>query len=476
MITVTEQPISETTPLSNYPSVRSFLGRTGIETVKGAIQSDNYVSGTTGWKISAAGSIEAMELTLTGGNISYGKTSFSDATNAGYHISSSGFYFGSASDAKYIKYNISTGALDFAGTLSSALGTVVLNTTAKTILKDFTFASTDYSGALKTGDITWNTTTGAITGGSGIVINKGGIVGAASGVATFTISGTTGSASFSGSITASTITGTTITGGTVQTAATGSRVTLSGNYLNAIDSSNVTRLVIQGTHTPVIFYDDDGTQQANLRVRKATGTSASYNHNGSLGIEVNYDFYIHSGHNGNKSCVSFMASFDDGRVPSNDNPWMRFRVNNTTTDDDYNLSLFAKTFINPNVITTGISGTVTANHLIVGIGTSFDAGDVGKIIWNRVDDTFATIIAYNSPTDVTLSADIFDTATGEGWEMFEEPTAYLDINSDVLRLRVPKTPSSAADTGNKGDICWDADYIYVCIDTDTWTRAAIATW
>ena len=52
----------------------------------------------------------------------------------------------------------------------------------------------------------------------------------------------------------------------------------------------------------------------------------------------------------------------------------------------------------------------------------------------------------------------------------------LDVNSNVIRLRTAKTPSSASDTGNAGDICWDADYIYVCIATDTWKRVAISTW
>jgi len=56
------------------------------------------------------------------------------------------------------------------------------------------------------------------------------------------------------------------------------------------------------------------------------------------------------------------------------------------------------------------------------------------------------------------------------------PTAKLDIASDILRLSTAKTPSSASDTGNTGDICWDANYIYVCTATNTWKRVAIATW
>ena len=39
-----------------------------------------------------------------------------------------------------------------------------------------------------------------------------------------------------------------------------------------------------------------------------------------------------------------------------------------------------------------------------------------------------------------------------------------------------KTPASATATGTTGTICWDANYIYVCIATNTWKRVAIATW
>ena len=37
-------------------------------------------------------------------------------------------------------------------------------------------------------------------------------------------------------------------------------------------------------------------------------------------------------------------------------------------------------------------------------------------------------------------------------------------------------PTSATDTGTAGDIRYDADYIYICVATDTWKRAAISTW
>lgn len=56
------------------------------------------------------------------------------------------------------------------------------------------------------------------------------------------------------------------------------------------------------------------------------------------------------------------------------------------------------------------------------------------------------------------------------------PTALLDIDSDILRLRTAKTPASAGAAGNTGDICWDASYFYICVATNTWERTEHATW
>jgi len=55
------------------------------------------------------------------------------------------------------------------------------------------------------------------------------------------------------------------------------------------------------------------------------------------------------------------------------------------------------------------------------------------------------------------------------------PTAALDINSDILRLRTAKTPASAGAAGNAGDICWDATHIYVCVATNTWKGVLISS-
>ena len=54
--------------------------------------------------------------------------------------------------------------------------------------------------------------------------------------------------------------------------------------------------------------------------------------------------------------------------------------------------------------------------------------------------------------------------------------ALLQVNGDRIRVGTAKTPASASATGAAGEICWDANYIYVCTATNTWKRTAIATW
>lgn len=51
-----------------------------------------------------------------------------------------------------------------------------------------------------------------------------------------------------------------------------------------------------------------------------------------------------------------------------------------------------------------------------------------------------------------------------------------ELNIVPTNKLYPGTPSTASSPGNAGDIAWDSDYIYVCVDTNTWKRSAIATW
>lgn len=45
-----------------------------------------------------------------------------------------------------------------------------------------------------------------------------------------------------------------------------------------------------------------------------------------------------------------------------------------------------------------------------------------------------------------------------------------------LNISEPRTPASATADGSTGDISWDSNYIYVCVSTNSWKRAALSTW
>ena len=80
----------------------------------------------------------------------------------------------------------------------------------------------------------------------------------------------------------------------------------------------------------------------------------------------------------------------------------------------------------------------------------------------------------NNNKDPILRCDA--SAAAVGIAGVDAPTCALDIGSDTIRIRNTKTPSSASDFGQAGEICWDANYLYICVAIDTWKRIPLDTW
>lgn len=45
---------------------------------------------------------------------------------------------------------------------------------------------------------------------------------------------------------------------------------------------------------------------------------------------------------------------------------------------------------------------------------------------------------------------------------------------DTIRIMTDRTPSGPTATGYKGEVAWDDNYIYICVATNSWKRAAIS--
>lgn len=191
--------------------------------------SPNYKQGSSGWIIKENGDVEFNSGTFRGALIA-GSIDIPDQTSASsFHVDSQGnawwgtsFATGYATAPAYILNDGSakfsnvtvTGTSTIGGRLATTIGSAInsggdfindlinsrLDTSSQEILQDFDFGTTNFAGAVKAGNITWSSSTGAITGGSGVVVYRKGIVGAAGGVATFTIDATTGDATFTGTL------------------------------------------------------------------------------------------------------------------------------------------------------------------------------------------------------------------------------------------------------------------------------------
>lgn len=65
---------------------------------------------------------------------------------------------------------------------------------------------------------------------------------------------------------------------------------------------------------------------------------------------------------------------------------------------------------------------------------------------------------------------------GQTWHdalVVEARSGRVTLPLGAIRLRDPSTPASASAPGAQGEIRWDGAYLYVCIATDTWARAAL---
>lgn len=129
---------------------------------------------------------------------------------------------------------------------------------------------------------------------------------------------------------------------------------------------------------------------------------------------------------------------------------------------------------------------INANAMLT-VGRSDTSSEGGQINLTRAGDgagAFGLDVYTTGGVDYLRFLDILGGATRGAFDnagnfilgALAVPTSPLDINGNRLRIRTDKTPASASDTGNQGEVCWDASYVYVCTATNTWKRAAIATW
>lgn len=144
---------------------------------------------------------------------------------------------------------------------------------------------------------------------------------------------------------------------------------------------------------------------------------------------------------------------------------------------DGTISSFSNTF--DPVVSSGawLKGAYVASGLYGGAISLIDtvnvsdSGRFGYSIFTTASGTNLNIGRANINTTSSLLMTIntkFNQASVSG--------SSLDFYGNTLRITHPHTPASGSDTGNKGDICWDSEYLYVCVETNSWKKTSLISW
>ena len=127
----------------------------------------------------------------------------------------------------------------------------------------------------------------------------------------------------------------------------------------------------------------------------------------------------------------------------------------------------------------------TANSAKVRIQNSTGNVGIGTLSPNAKVESLATVeqlrLSYSASVYTSFTADLNGDLTiapsGGDTNVTGTLTASGSIKASQFKLSALNTaPASASATGTLGEICVTADYIYVCTATDTWKRAALASW
>ena len=184
-----------------------------------------------------------------------------------------------------------------------------------------------------------------------------------------------------------------------------------------------------------------------------------------------------------------------------ESPATIFDVNGTATIDTLTLASGSITdsggaisFGNENLTTTGQISTGSIVTTDSGLTGEFASIRVDNIYINQATQSGDLIISaldFSITADRILSVDLDDAArtltisgnsTLNDWfdqsvKVAASPTfGGLTVDSNSIRVTTAKTPANSADTGNEGEICWDIDYVYVCVASNNWKRFALTSW
>lgn len=209
---------------------------------------------------------------------------------------------------------------------------------------------------------------------------------------------------------------------------------------NLVDQRTESGLFVKGTNGLSVGYQD--SKYATFKTDGATTKS-------HIDVErQNHDFSVRITEGSSKIEAITVDSSERRVGVFNDSP-------STTLDVTGDVNVTGTLFTSQ--ISTDDSTAVVIDPLVV---ANSGATVHGTLNVNIIDNEDSSAIAVNQSLEIKSDLTVDSKAT----------IGYLNISSG------PRTISGSSDTGTAGDVYWDSDYIYICVATDTWKRAALSTW
>jgi len=115
-------------------------------------------------------------------------------------------------------------------------------------------------------------------------------------------------------------------------------------------------------------------------------------------------------------------------------------------------------------------GNVSSNQAgLIKFVSAFNAGNGVELTQDEASGDFEIHMNHAAAPVVTVNATDTDLATNLA------VTGDTTLSNELF-LPAPTVPPASNSSGTKGQISWDANYVYVCIATNTWKRTALTTW
>jgi hypothetical protein len=123
-----------------------------------------------------------------------------------------------------------------------------------------------------------------------------------------------------------------------------------------------------------------------------------------------------------------------------------------------------------SVLVGGVPFNGGSSINLPGVNTEGDQDTTGNAATATALETARNIggVSFNGTSNINLP--------GVNQAGTQDTSGNAATATVATRVSDTAAPASASATGTAGEVRYDSSFIYVCVATDTWVRAALATW